>query len=415
MKVIDYFIKSMKAEMYMDRRWLTRCVSIPMEVDEYDDMPQLVDGRVGFIENGEVVYLDDFVDNTPIFGINVKVTLPAFTLPNMAKETVTTYRHCIMNAIILVYPFGDKIPYHEELFSRKWIDTTTEAALRANTITVPEFKKLFRATLFIDFLNDYCVPTASRKMLDPSPAAAKLRDELLVKYKDELTDPLVVAKIDKEIANLLSKEMEDDSSSGYFVNPDKSIDKVRKKTHGMIGGVPRLDDPSKMQIITASLEEGWAIKNIPALVSSSRSGSIQRGINTAFGGEAANFSGRIYQNVRNAEEDCGTSVGVPITITANNMQDYVGQYLVSDSSKPLTAQVLSGSIGKILIVRLPATCITKNGNFCSKCLGDNLGLSGVGLGPQLSAVGNVFMSISLAQFHGAVYRTVKWDWKNRIT
>lgn len=410
MLIKDYFVRCMQAKRYEDRKWLVRTCSVLLESDSFDEYPKRVGNQIGFLENNETIILEDAVIGQPILGINIPVELPAGTLSILKEPLTTTYRHCILNGIILEYPFGDKFPYYNEKFTTKYIDKFCETHLREKTISIDEYKKVFRSMLFIDFLADYSVPTANRKIMEPSPRAIAKRDELVAKYKDQLDDPVIVAMIDKEISTILWEELKGDSSEGFFVS-DTSVNKVRKMTHGMVGGVPRLDDPSKVETITRSLDEGWTFNDIPALVNNLRGGSYDRGKDTQLGGEAAKFSARVYQNTKISEDDCGSKVGEPTLIKSDDLQDYVGHYLPG-SSTSLTESDLMAKIGKVIPIRMPTTCNTKNGNFCKRCLGDRVGNSDVGIGPQMSAVGNIFMKISLAKFHGRVLKTVKWNWKD---
>lgn len=416
MTKLEYFIYAMQNKLYMNRKWLTRVCAVLLEKLEVDEFPSLVDGKIQFLKDGNPVILSDAVPDQPVYGINESVRIPLGTLPNMAEDTDTTYRHCIMNAIMLVYPFGDKVPYRTERFkSVKEIDKLAETMLRNKEITTAEYKKLFDCFLFIDFLSDFSVPTASRQTLEPSAEAKRVRDEMVEKYKDQLTDPVVVAAIDEEITKVLMREAMDDPASGFFVNPKKSIAKVRKMTHGMIGAVPDLKDPTKVKTITRSLDEGWTADDIPALVNRLRGGSYDRGKDTAFGGEAAKNAGRMNQNTKVVEPDCGSKVGIPFDITEENHSSFVSLYRADKPGKAMTEEDLKSNIGKILYIRLPATCNTPNGNYCKKCMGDSIGNADIGLGPLISAVTSVFLSISLSKFHGKVLSTERWDPKTQLT
>lgn len=409
MKKLEYFIDSISKGLHEDRIWLLRVLALPTAKTENLEFPYLNEetGQVGFMQGEEFIALEDVTTDKPIYSTNEKVHLKAGNIINLKKDLDTSYRIALLNAIILGSVFGDQFEYVNEIFSGKVLDVLMEEALRSDEITVAKYKEFMRAMGFITFLADVAIPTSSDKALRSSPVAKQVRDKLVEKYKDQLDDPVIVAKIDEEIIKVLKKELEGDEAEGFFIK-GKQINKVRKMTHGMIGGFSKLEDGTKVDTIVRSLEEGWIAEDLPALINQLRAGSYDRGKDTALGGEAANFSTRIGQNLKIIEPDCGSVIGLPVIITIENHEDLDGMYQVGHA-KPLTEEKLKGMIGKKIYVRSPMFCWTANGDFCEKCFGDKVAKGKVGLGPQLTAVTSVFLSISLASFHGKELKTVKYN------
>jgi len=374
----------------------------------------VVNGKVIFLLGGEPIQVEGAALDKPFFGIDEAVTAQTEMLPNIPEPIKTTYRKILLNAIIFAEPFGNKVTFMAGELNGKILNGIIERNLREELITIDEYRKFMKSMGFITLFTDFCVPTASPKVLAPSKKVAELKDRLIKENIDNLHDPVVVSKIDAEITKALKEELEGDEAEGFFIK-DKSINTVRKMTHGMIGGVPRLDDETKVETIPRSLEEGWRAEDLPAIANNLRSGSYDRGKDTALGGEAAKMSGRMYQNTKITEADCGSKVGLPINITKENYKEFVGHYKVSAPSKPLSESDLKGLIGKEVIIRSPIGCRVKSGNYCEKCIGDTVAKSGIGLGPQLSAVGSVFLSISLSAFHGKQLRTEEYDHLSSIS
>ena len=411
MKKRDYFIASLEKKLYLDKRWLLRVLGVPMKQSAHRELPHLneAENALVVVDGENVIPFEDYdpTSKQPLYSRNEKVKLPAGTIGNLNEELTTTYQIAILNAILLADTLGDKIPYRNDRFTPKWLDGVLEDGLRSKEITVDEFKRVMKAVGFISFVSEINVPTTTIELLRSSPEVKKLRDELVAKYADQLDDPVVVAEIDAAIVAKLKEELKGSPAEGFYVK-GKQIDKVRKMTHGMIGGFTKLDDPGKVNTITRSLDEGWTAADIPALVNQLRAGSYDRGKETQVGGEFFNFSTRLFQNLKIVETDCGTKVGLPVVIDKDIKDEFVSRYIVGRKT-PLTAEDLKGLVGKEIILRDPATCISKNGNYCEVCLGDTVAKSKIGLGPQLNGVSNALLSISLASFHGKELKTEKYD------
>lgn len=212
-----------------------------------------------------------------------------------------------------------------------------------------------------------------------------------------------MAEIEDELKKLLREQAATDPSNGFYIK-GKTVNKVRKMTHAMIGPVPDMENPNVVTTITRSLKEGFRPEDLPAITNNLRQGSIARGKLTAIGGAMADKSSRVSVNVKVIPEDCGTKLATETFIKSNNLSDYVGRYL-QGSQTPLTEEDLKKYIGKEIMLRSPITCSTKNNNYCQYCMGKTVSESGIGIGPQVSAIPNVFLSISLAVFHGKELKT----------
>jgi hypothetical protein len=152
------------------------------------------------------------------------------------------------------------------------------------------------------------------------------------------------------------------------------------------------------------------------MVNSLRMGSYNRGASTALGGEAAKFSARIFQNTKLAEDDCGSTVGMPFLVTEYNKNMFVGRYLFNGKKlEEVKEGDLDNQVGKVLRFRSPQTCWTENGNYCGTCMGRLVADSGIGLGPQASAVGSAILSAFLAMMHGTKLESKKMDFRNALS
>lgn len=300
--------------------------------------------------------------------------------------------------------FQNPIPYQQGKLNGKKVDKLIADLAEKKQISVEEYRRNFiRACGYLTVFTQLRITAATPKSISPSKKALAVRDKLLRENKGNLEDPAVLAKIDQQVAAADREDLAGDPSEPFF-RKGKQIDTVRKKLYHIQGGVPRLDDPSRMELMPNSLDEGMTPENMPAAVNNLRSGSYGRAKDTALGGEAAKFATRAYQNVRISSDDCGTKVGEQMFIQENHVGELSGMYLVGDD-QPLDEKKIKALIGKSVYLRVPAACKENNRNYCVRCIGHRIADSGIGVGPLMNQIGNVFMSVSLAAFHGSSLKT----------
>lgn len=404
----EYFLMAMKKELFGNRTWCLRAMGLPTNLREIkEDYHLNSDGLTWYFFNdeGEKVNITGVDAKKPfIQRKNDKLTLEAGDLPNVTEKIETAYTQALINMILFVWPFKEPLPYVQGRFNGKAVDKIIADRAEKKTISVEEYRRNFvRACGYLTTFTQLAVTAATEKSISPSKEALKERDRLLKKHADELDDPAVLALIDQRVAAVDREYLKGDDSEQFFLK-GKQIDTVRKKLFHIQGGVPRLDDPSRMEIMPNSLDEGMTPENMPAAVNNLRSGSYGRAKDTALGGEAAKFATRAYQNVRISSEDCGTKIGEQIFIESDHVGKLSGMYLVGDD-QPLDEKRIKSLIGKSVYLRVPAACKENNRNYCVRCIGHRIADSGIGVGPLMNQIGNVFMSVSLAAFHGSSLKT----------
>lgn len=391
----------------MSRKWLIRVFSVPYsDKVPADDAPGYREGEWYFTHNGEEVIISDSLPGMPLFPKEESIALLAGDMACIKEDIAdTTYGIAIINAVLWDYSSADAIPYMNKEITGKLLTSTVSRALKEDVITVDQHLRIREALNHITVLAPITVTAFTPKLIVASKEILALRDQLLAQYKDQLTDPAIIALIDEAISNAIRDYLKDDPSAKFLLK-SKHYDVVLKKLYYVQGGLARLDDPTKMEYIGESLETGSTVDNMAAKVNASRSGSYDRGASTADGGAGAKISNQMGQNLKVAEPDCGTKVGKLEHIS--NIYDYVGRYLVG-SDTPLTPIDVANLQGKTVLLRDPTACKTGKLNFCAKCMGDAVAISGDALGPYLGEICNVFMSNSLAAFHGIRSHNVPFD------
>lgn len=169
-------------------------------------------------------------------------------------------------------------------------------------------------------------------------------------------------------------------------------------------------------MIENSLSEGWDIEKLPAMIDSMRDGSYNRGLMTALGGESVKFLFRIFATTRITEEDCGSKLGLPVTLTDENVKRYIGNTIIlkDKTQVKLDNTNMKNFIGQSVMVRSPGMCRVGSSNFCMTCLGEQLRGSENSLPALASEVGSKMLSIFMAKMHGTALTTTPWRWQNTI-
>ena len=245
------------------------------------------------------------------------------------------------------------------------------------------------------------------------PAVLKRRDELLLEYGNQLHDPAIVARIETELTQMDREWFKGDPGEGFLLSA-KSVDVSRKRAFVMVGVETGFSDTRDgVEPIKKSLNEGWDLNQMPAMVNNARSGSYNRGHETALGGESVKYFYRVFQNTRVVEDDCQTTEGLLWTITEDNYTTFAG--LWTTEGVVLDNATTKALIGKTIKIRSPMLCRTASPSFCAKCVGNLLAANPTGLHIAASDVGSIFMSTFMGAMHGKALRTAKFDYRNAIT
>lgn len=436
----QYFIEALQAKAYIHKAWIISCFAVvrtsPPELESY---PYQI--KIGEQEDDDRVYFLDPNDNTlaaidgcsrkkSMFHLNEQVEVEAGTLPNLKEKVVTTYGRLLYNAMVLVYAFGDKLPYMNEQVNPGKLEKLISTRLRDNVkdgeeelpdkLYVHEYIRYAEATSALAGLTPIDVPAASPKTMSVNPAVIKRRNELLLEYKDQLKDPAIIAKIEAELVAMDKEWFKGDSAEAFFIK-GSSFDVQRKRSFIMFGAEMGFNDSSEgATLVIPSLQEGWDIKKLPTMAETLRAGSYNRGHMTALGGEAVKNFYRTFQNSTVIEDDCGTAGGLEWTVTVNNVFSFAGLYQVHANGKtealPITQESYSKDIiGKRIKVRSPMLCKSKAPSFCARCVGDALAATPTGLHIAASDVGSTFMLAFMKKMHGTALKTAEFDFKQSFT
>lgn len=425
----DYFIKALNEGAYKYRDWVLSCFSttrfqIITDIKRPYHM-QLVhhpehDGLYAYQSDDptNLLLVDGYVQNEPLMQYQDNIVLNTADLLNVTQETKTTYGNCLYNAAVIIYAFGDKIPFItgriegsdvESMVAKNLHDTPPEDAIRdSDKFYVDELLRHADAATALDAYSYTCVPTTSARTMVPNKAVIKRRDELLKIHKDELHKPAVIAAIQEELVELDKEYFNDDRASGFYISGKAySVTRMKKFTMlgliGAFGGTPP-------DLVTTSLAEGWQKESIPALYNDIRAGSYSRGVSTAIAGAGVKLIHNALQTVGLTEDDCGEAKGKSVLITTDNYKMFDGVYQITPTGlQVLDSDRLKPMIGKSINVRTPMLCKTKPPKFCKICGGDKLAMLPNAIHTTASNINSVYMNATMKSMHGKSLKTKRLD------
>lgn len=422
----DYFLHAMAAQCYRHKAWVLEAFA---SVEKLDGSHKTYPYALTRHENGsysfkdphsheEVILEGTFLKGAP-FQFLEEITVGPGDLPNVKETVVTCYGNVLVNSLCLVYPFGDRIPFQtgpmkvskmESLVEPLLVDShTPKERWPKNAITIPEFKRFNESVRHLEGFSQLCVPSASAKTMTVSPEVIKRRNELIKEHRHELNDPLVQAKIDKELIAMEKAWMKGDPGERFYIK-DKSYDVVRKRLFLAVGqekGFGHTGD-----YIPTSLSEGWRVKDIPSMATALRDGSYSRGAWTAMGGVEAKNNYRIFQNTVVAEEDCGSPLGLRLTIPKKHGKLFISSSVIEKDGKvvELTDENIGAYVDKPVTLRSVAFCKTADQNVCATCVGKKIAQTPNAISTYCSDLGSTFLSLSLKAMHGSALKIATFDY-----
>ena len=420
MKMIkkEYFKLAMTAGLYKDLAWLISLFALIKE-DENDwkqnpfafRLVRHVHGYFFVDENKTLIPIEDSDYTKPFMEPTDLVNLQKGDLPNLNEDIESTYGNWIINYLLLIYPFGTKIPYIdgditpstiERIISKNFKDNPKNFSDRKpDEFYVDEYLKYLDGINFLPGLTQICVWACTEKLLLPAPGIKEFKNKLLEEHKDSLDQLSTVAKIDAELVKYDKEWLKGDPGMN-FLNSSKSINVIRKQKFGMRGSEIGLNnDTVKGSLMKNSLLEGWDINQFDVINDTVRAGSYNRGAETQLGGVGTKDLLRASSTLNVTVDDCGTVIGKEIFVTNDNKQRLIGFKIFEKEGqvKIENEQMANSYINKRVYVRSPQFCKLTTTDYCKECLGDNLSLNPNGLPLAISSYGSIMMSMMMGAMH----------------
>lgn len=271
-----------------------------------------------------------------------------------------------------------------------------------------EFKRFAMTTQLTMPYVQFLSPSFTDKMLLSSTYMNK-RKAALIKENKAAFDAVDLKTIDA-VSNELLKEskeyLKDDPSLDIF-NSGGGGDYTNhyKNTYIMKGTVR--DGDGSYKVITSNQIDGVSEKEYATLANSLAEGPFNRSKKTEEGGYYEKMLLYSMQHLRLLEpgSDCGTKRYITVTLTDNNIGDYMYNYFIGPNGKltEITSENMDSLIGKTVKLRFSSMCEAKNGCFCNMCAGNlwyRLGVSS-NVGILTPTIASKLKNLLMKSFHNS--------------
>lgn len=422
MNKLDYFLLALRNNLFTKKMWVIRCFSLtngnestlPFMLNKADNNYYFYDSE------GNKVIIEGSTKDA-LFAFKETINLKANTIPNLKVDVETTYGILFVNYAILIYPFNDKIDYINETINAKKIESIIEKRLVDNgakdaatdSIFVDEYLKFGKSIFQLGGYNQLCAASASPKTLTRNPETIKLRDKLLNDYKDQLHDPVIVAKIEAELM-ASDKAWVDDDGKDFCTVSRKALTN-RKKAHITYGLEMAFKEKNeKGDFVAGCLADGLDFKaNMTPLVNNTREGSLGRGYETQLGGVKAKEAIRASQNIKISQKDCGSKLSDPELVTEDNKGKFINFYYSNKEGKPVLIDEsnVKSLVNTRILLRSPMICKTSHGDYCEICMGVENSRFPDGANALAGSIGTVFLLEKMKKMHGSARATAQYKFE----
>ena len=404
---------------FLDRLdWYFSLLTIPPQ-DNVDGKYYLYDNKQFKVKIGkDLVLLEDTTDTA--YKVTDYIHLKEEELPNTKDPLDTTLGIFIVNYILLVNPFKNKISYINGPVNIRAIEAAIEPLLSSNPkkdsndISIEEYTSFANAAAFLTNFSRIVSLASTPKGIIPPPGIAAYKKKVIKEMKDKygndvFTDYTKVAELEDKLKAFDKEFIKDDPAYGKFMS-GKVTNVARAKLYLSYGAEAGFDRSGKAKLVENSLEEGWPSdpESLSRMYNASRSGSYDRGSETQKGGTAAKVVLRATNSVKIKTNDCGTTKTRNFLITERNSKMLVGRNIVIGTKiVGLTEQNIKSYIGTYVKLRSPSYCIQPHNNFCSTCMGEKMSKYKDGVSLLVLDVSAKLLDISMKSMHISIIQTHK--------
>lgn len=421
MKINDFIINAVKAKANHKRAWCISVLAVTLDNPEKQmtQMWSVMRGaqEVQVLTPDGVQKLEDAVLGKPIAGPSTTVFVPKGFFAEWPQGGFTTFGNLLYNSICLWPIFGGGWEYInsevkqgdiEKRFSEMLDDPDNKDLRDPGKIYVSDWLRYGQAMKYLEELSPLVVWTLSEKAIIPNKEVQARKEELLKIHAHELDNPVVQAKIFKELEDLDASHLANEPGKTFVLSGKSKL--IRRKLTIMVGSEQGLDVSQKPVLITQSLHDGLRPEHMIDIMNVSRAGSFDRGAETMYGGVEAKSGERAAAGAYVEEDDCGTTIGYTYKVTPHNIANTVGRWRMHEGFTKLieTAGDAKALIGETITVRAPNYCKSGPGVlWCKKCLGKALSENPDSITSTVSAYGSGFLQLFLQSMHAKAAVVVK--------
>ena len=425
MNKLEYLIHALNNRYYQRKSWIISAFSLVISGINNEKSAKFCIQRD--LDKKEIFFINE--DNTRIvitpsdfekelFSPNDKVTLPKGCHPFITEDITTTLGVILLNFILIWEPFKGKVPYQNKLFTGKLLKSIIREQMVDNPKpgeTVPEGKssvddclKVSTQADYLEGVADIFVKTAAIDALTVDKSIIELKDRLIKDLTpEEKKDPVVMANIIDTVVEADAQIQLNGKSKEFFIEKGL-IDNARKKMF-LVFGMEQDFVTGEYVFIEKPLVDGWDLNYLPLYINTAVTASFDRGKDTADGGARVKEIIRHTSDIVISEDDCGTNHTEDIKLTKDIFKDWIGAYHMVNGKPTLITDKDTGLIDKVVKMRVPNYCKTKDRNYCKVCCGVQLSENPKGLNFECFHIGTVFMLLSMKGAHVSQLHTSTVD------
>ena len=417
----EYWRHGLKSGWYKDSYWVKSCLSVFETTAKEEYLLKRDEKGFYCFDNGEEIRISDVKDTTkPLLKVGEMLDIPDGELPNHKGNIRTSVGCLLQNYVMTIGPFKHKVPYINKPFKAsdvekyfyKWKKSLSNLKEgeepNPDEIYTEEFLEFAENVLHLTDYSQTLVASITEKALRKNPLLEKRKKELYEEHKHELDDPVIIAKIDKELAKIDKDWMQGDEATGFLIS-GKQYTNVRKRLNTHFGMAKGLDNDDVF--VGKSLRDGIDINRLSDYVNDYYVGSIGRGLETQEGGVEVKNAIRSAANLKVDGEDCGSTKGQMITLhdSVEKNLKYLGySFIENKKTIKITEEMLPKLSGKTLEMRSPSYCVAKKNTYCKTCVGPFAAEYPNGIVSLNASIGSSILSVSMSSTHSVITATTKW-------
>jgi hypothetical protein len=429
----SFFIAAMKAGRYLDLPWITRCFSVTYNAENPDlskmstyDIHRDDSGYYFMTAEGALERIDTD-PKKPIYLPTDRIDVGPGDIPNLNEQVNTRVGTFLGNYIMLVYPFGAKIPYInnairvkqiESIILENFVDGPDIGAKAPTTqFYVSDYLKFCEAASFLMNTASLFVWAATKKVLLPPPGIVEYRTKLLAENAGHLHELATIAKIGQLLEEYDAAWLKGDPGGENFVTAGKARNVIRKKKFLTYGAEQGFETGGvNATLIPKSLHEGWDLNYFPLMNDSLRAGVFGRGYETQLGGVTVKWLYRASSNCAITMDDCGSTIGSEMVLVKELVPFFKGMTIIDGETQAKLVDVDQAGpyLGKNIMLRNPMYCRLKYTDYCRVCVGDKLAVNPYGLATATNDYGAVFLALFMSKMHGKALKNVRLEFDEVI-
>ena len=294
----------------------------------------------------------------------------------------------------------------------KKINKKLSYAKLEDKITTDQLKHFIMISQLYMSCTSALAPSHTMKMLLVTSDVEKKKKELEKKYAEGLaTNNLKdIDSMQEELLDYAKSRLEGDPSADMYDSDARSSWGNNFKNMYVMKGTVRKTDGS-YACISSSYIDGIKPTEFVDTNDSMVAGPYARSVNTQLGGYKEKLYVLAFQHVKiNFDADCKTTDCINITLTKDNISDYMYCYIMEGSKLiEITSDNADKYLNKTVKLRFVTLCKHKNGicGICGGSLFKRLGIQNVGV--ATSQYASTLKNISMKSFHDSTLKLIEFD------